>query len=142
MHLIDFIIRMLLICFSKNITCLYGGPLRICQVFSLSCKTVYRCVMTYCCFMSDVLYTFHHAALVKGTLFVPTSTPRTGTGYIFRTSRSSVSFVHVEATLTLCFFNQNQICSNFHMISLNLLLFFFWSVYHTVLQHSIRHHVI
>jgi len=41
--------------------------------------------------------------------------------------------------LTMCFFNQNQICSNFHMISLNLLLFL--SVYHTVLHYSIRHHM-
>jgi len=37
---------------------------------------------------------------------------------------ASVPFVYVEAKLTLCFCNQNQICSNFHMISLNLLLFF------------------
>ena len=38
--------------YHKNITCLRVGHLMICQVFSVSCKTVYRWVMTNCCFMS------------------------------------------------------------------------------------------
>jgi hypothetical protein len=34
-------------------TCLSVGVLRNCQVFSVSCKTVYRWVATDCCFRSD-----------------------------------------------------------------------------------------
>jgi len=31
---------------------------------------------------------------------------------------ASVPFIHIEAKLTLCFFNQDQICCNFHTIPL------------------------
>jgi len=40
--------------FLKNITCWSAGLLRIYQVYSISCKSVYRWVTKYCCFMSDV----------------------------------------------------------------------------------------
>lgn len=49
---------------------------------------------------------------------------------------ASVTFLHVRSKTNFVFFNQNQICSNFHMILLKLLLFFCQfttvSVYHTV----------
>jgi hypothetical protein len=41
--------------FHENITCLSVGLLMICQVFSVSCKIVYRWVTANCCFMSDIL---------------------------------------------------------------------------------------
>jgi hypothetical protein len=100
--------KRLLLCFSENITCLHGGLLRICQVFSLSCKTVYRCVMTYCCFMFNVLYTFRHAVLVKETPSVPTSTPRTGIGYVFRTSDSKYHILTYDKQNWLCVFQINH----------------------------------
>ena len=40
--------------FLKNITFWSAGLLRIYQVCSISCKSVYRWVTKYCCFMSDV----------------------------------------------------------------------------------------
>ena len=42
--------------FHKNITCLSVSLLRIGQVFSVFCKTLYQWVMTCCCFMSDVIF--------------------------------------------------------------------------------------
>ena len=45
--------------FVKNTTCLNVGLLRICQVFSVSYKTVCRCVMAACCFMSDMTFTMN-----------------------------------------------------------------------------------
>lgn len=42
--------------FCKNITRLNVGLLRSCQVFSVSCKTVYGGVVTNCCFRSDMLF--------------------------------------------------------------------------------------
>jgi hypothetical protein len=40
--------------FLKNIKCWSVGVLRIYEVYSISCKSVYRWVTKYCCFMSDV----------------------------------------------------------------------------------------
>ena len=53
--------------FCKNITCLSVVLLRICQVLSVSRKTVYRWVMTNCCFMSDIL---EHTYLQTDMVFV------------------------------------------------------------------------
>jgi hypothetical protein len=41
--------------FRTNITCLSGGRLRIGQVFSVACNTVYRWLATTYCFISDFL---------------------------------------------------------------------------------------
>jgi hypothetical protein len=41
--------------FRKNTTCLSVGLLRICQVFSVSCKTVCRWLRSNCCLTSDVI---------------------------------------------------------------------------------------
>jgi hypothetical protein len=41
--------------FNKNMTRLSVGMLTTCQVFSVSCKTVYWWVRTNCCFVSDIL---------------------------------------------------------------------------------------
>jgi hypothetical protein len=40
--------------FLKKITCWSVGLLRTYQVYSISCKSVYRWVTKHCCFMSDV----------------------------------------------------------------------------------------
>jgi hypothetical protein len=40
--------------FRKNVTCLSVGLLMAGQVFTVCCKTVYRCVTTYCCCMRDI----------------------------------------------------------------------------------------
>jgi hypothetical protein len=40
--------------YCTNITCLNVGLLMICKVFSFSCNTLYRWVMTNCCFMSNM----------------------------------------------------------------------------------------
>jgi len=44
--------------FCNRIPCLSVGLLTICYVLSVSCKTVYRRVMTNCCFMSGILLSF------------------------------------------------------------------------------------
>jgi hypothetical protein len=41
--------------FHKDITCLHDRLLWICQVFSVSCKTVYWRIITNCHFMSNIL---------------------------------------------------------------------------------------
>jgi hypothetical protein len=42
--------------FHKDITCLSVGLVRIIKFFfSVSCNLVYRWVMTYCCFMNEIL---------------------------------------------------------------------------------------
>ena len=43
------------LCFHKNMTCLNAVLLRMCQIFSVSCKIVCLWVTTNCCFMSSVL---------------------------------------------------------------------------------------
>jgi len=40
--------------FRKNMACLSVDLLRICQVFSVSCKTAYRWITTNCCFMCGI----------------------------------------------------------------------------------------
>jgi hypothetical protein len=42
--------------FRKNMTCLNGNLLRMCHVFSVACKIVYRWVTRNCCFMSGILF--------------------------------------------------------------------------------------
>jgi hypothetical protein len=44
------------ICCHKNITCLSGGLLRVCQVFFCLCKIMYQGVITNCLFMSVMFY--------------------------------------------------------------------------------------
>jgi len=44
--------------FRNKIPCLSVGLLIICYVLSASCKTVYRRVMTNCCFMSSIPTSF------------------------------------------------------------------------------------
>jgi hypothetical protein len=85
--------------FSKSITCLHVSLLRICKVFSLTCKSVYLWVTTNCCFMSNVLYIFHHVVLIEETLSIPRSSPGTNIGYIYGTSHSSVAFSYVRSTI-------------------------------------------
>ena len=51
--------KLLLPRFCDNITCLSVGLLRICQVFSVSCKIVYWWITTNCCFMNDIVMTLN-----------------------------------------------------------------------------------
>jgi len=43
--------------FRKNMTCLSVDLLMTCKVFSVSCKTAYRWIMTNCCFMRGIQQT-------------------------------------------------------------------------------------
>ena len=47
-------IKLLVVVFPKNVTCLSAGILRIGHVFSVCCKTMYRWVMINCCLLSDL----------------------------------------------------------------------------------------
>jgi len=53
--------------FLRNIICWSVGLLRIYRVYSISCKSVYRWVMKYCCFISDVSSRPVFFSLVKPT---------------------------------------------------------------------------
>jgi hypothetical protein len=61
----------------NKIPCLSVGPLMICYVLSASCKTVYRPVMTNCCFMSSIPISFSRRSNTKANWTILSPVPST-----------------------------------------------------------------